>query len=120
MTDSIVLKEYDHDPGNSDLPYREYMISSQDGKVSVAKKSNNRQEQRHDRRRAIFCQFQSRFVEIYSCLLGYPQSVRPEYMSYQIYDSLQGLCSYLRGVVSTSALLTAAGEWPMTRPSDFY
>jgi hypothetical protein len=30
-------------------------------------------------------------------------------MSYQIFDSLQGLCSYLRGVVSTSALLTAAG-----------
>ena len=39
----------------------------------------------------------------------YPQSVRSEYLSYQIFDSLQGLCSYLRGVVSTSALLTAAG-----------
>ena len=30
-------------------------------------------------------------------------------MSYQICDSIQGLCSYLRGVVSTSAVLTAAG-----------
>ena len=26
-----------------------------------------------------------------------------------MYDSLQGLCSYLRGVVSTSAVLEAAG-----------
>lgn len=31
------------------------------------------------------------------------------YLEYQIYDSLQGLCSYLRGVVSTSAVLAAAG-----------
>lgn len=41
--------------------------------------------------------------------LGYPQSVGAEYMQYQICDSIQGLCSYLRGVVSTSAVLTAAG-----------
>ena len=39
----------------------------------------------------------------------YPNSVREGYLEYQIYDSLQGLCSYLRGVVSTSAVLTAAG-----------
>lgn len=30
--------------------------------------------------------------------VGYPASVRPEYMTYQIYDSLQALCSYLRGL----------------------
>ena len=41
--------------------------------------------------------------------LGYPHSVTQEYMQYQLCDSLQGLCSYLRGVVSTSAVLTAAG-----------
>ena len=41
--------------------------------------------------------------------LGYPHSVGEEYMQYQICDSVQGLCSYLRGVVSTSAVLTAAG-----------
>lgn len=39
----------------------------------------------------------------------YPQSVNDGYIQYQFYDSLQGLCSYLRGVVSTSAVLTAAG-----------
>jgi Vitamin B6 photo-protection and homoeostasis len=41
--------------------------------------------------------------------LGFPHSVDPSYLPYQFYDSLQGLCSYLRGVVSTSAVLTAAG-----------
>ena len=43
--------------------------------------------------------------------IGYPHSVAdPEsYLWYQFYDSLQGLCSYLRGVVSTSAVLESAG-----------
>jgi hypothetical protein len=40
---------------------------------------------------------------------GYPQSVKAGYIQYQTYDSIQGLCSYLRGVISTSAILTAAG-----------
>lgn len=41
--------------------------------------------------------------------IGYPQSVGEGYLAYQFYDSLQGICSYLRGVVSTSAVLMAAG-----------
>lgn len=41
--------------------------------------------------------------------LGFPHSVDPSYLPYQFFDSLQGLCSYLRGVVSTSAVLMAAG-----------
>jgi hypothetical protein len=39
----------------------------------------------------------------------YPDTVADGYLEYQIYDSIQGLCSYLRGVVSTSAVLMAAG-----------
>jgi len=41
--------------------------------------------------------------------IGYPASVGEGYLRYQVYDSIQGLCSYLRGVVSTSAVLVAAG-----------
>lgn len=41
--------------------------------------------------------------------LGYPESVGEGYLVYQAYDSLQGICSYLRGVVATSAVLMAAG-----------
>ena len=41
--------------------------------------------------------------------VGYPRSTNVGYLQYQIFDSIQGLSSYLRGVVSTSAVLTAAG-----------
>lgn len=40
---------------------------------------------------------------------GYPESVRPEYLSYQLWDSLQALCSYLRSVLTIQAILTGAG-----------
>ena len=41
--------------------------------------------------------------------LGYPDTVRAGYWEYQVYDSIQGLCSYLRGVVSSAHVLQAAG-----------
>ena len=40
---------------------------------------------------------------------GFPRSVRVEYLEYQFYDSVQALCSYLRGVMCTQALLAGAG-----------
>ncbi|CAD7965011.1 unnamed protein product [Amoebophrya sp. A120] len=41
--------------------------------------------------------------------IDYPHSVGEEYLEFQVYDSLQGLCSYLRGVLCTKALLEGAG-----------
>lgn len=41
--------------------------------------------------------------------LGYPHSVKPEYAMFQVYDSLQGLASYLRSVLTSKALLIGAG-----------
>ena len=40
---------------------------------------------------------------------GYPASVSSDYAAFQFYDSLQGLCSYVRGTMSTAALLEAVG-----------
>eukprot|EP00934_Nitzschia_sp_Nitz4_P002783 Nitzschia sp. Nitz4//scaffold350_size17454//556//2049//NITZ4_008815-RA/size17454-augustus-gene-0.22-mRNA-1//1//CDS//3329548859//2773//frame0 len=48
------------------------------------------------------------FVDLF-LPLGYPQSVHESYLPYQLYDGLQGLCSYWRGVVATRAVLEAAG-----------
>ena len=50
------------------------------------------------------------FAELCSIFLpaGYPASVRPEYVRFQAYDTLQAACSYLRNVLTTSALLKAA------------
>lgn len=41
--------------------------------------------------------------------VGYPATVRAGYLEYQVYDSIQGLCSYLRGVLCSAAVLEAAG-----------
>jgi hypothetical protein len=41
--------------------------------------------------------------------VGYPYSVREGYLSYQIYDSIQGLSSYLRAVLCSAQVLQAAG-----------
>jgi Vitamin B6 photo-protection and homoeostasis len=40
--------------------------------------------------------------------IGYPHSLRPGYLSYQAYDALQGLCSYLRSVVCAAQVFKAA------------
>jgi hypothetical protein len=40
---------------------------------------------------------------------GYPASVTPDYAAFQAWDSLQGLCSYVRGVPSSAAVLAGLG-----------
>ena len=40
---------------------------------------------------------------------GYPGSVRPEYLRFQVYDTIQAACSYLRAILSTGAILKASG-----------
>ncbi len=39
----------------------------------------------------------------------YPHSVRPEYLQYQVLDSIQGLCSYLRAVLTAKSVLQGVG-----------
>eukprot|EP00981_Chlorochromonas_danica_P010233 scaffold3058_cov165-Ochromonas_danica.AAC.24 len=41
--------------------------------------------------------------------IGYPQSVPSEYSQYQGWNLLQDLCSYLRGIMATNALLVGMG-----------
>ncbi|CAD7960715.1 unnamed protein product [Amoebophrya sp. A25] len=49
--------------------------------------------------------------------VGYPDSVGEEYLEFQIYDCIQGLCSYLRTVLCTKALLEGAGLGTVTSTS---
>jgi hypothetical protein len=58
----------------------------------------------------IFNRLQKIFADLF-LPLGYPHSVHDAsyYWTYQLYDGLQGLCSYWRGVVATRAVLEAAG-----------
>lgn len=40
---------------------------------------------------------------------GFPGSVTPDYVPFQVWDSLQGLSTYIRSMLSTQALLSAIG-----------
>ena len=41
--------------------------------------------------------------------LHYPLSVREEYLEYQFWDSLQGLSSYIRGILTSQYILVSLG-----------
>ncbi|CAN1152870.1 Protein root UVB sensitive 3 [Linum perenne] len=57
----------------------------------------------------------SRFSHIWRGILqafvpeGFPSSVTPDYVPFQVWDSLQGLSTYIRTMLSTQALLSAIG-----------
>lgn len=40
---------------------------------------------------------------------GYPDSVTPDYLTYQVFDTLQALCSTITGTLSTRAVLKGVG-----------
>jgi hypothetical protein len=40
---------------------------------------------------------------------GFPASVSPDYLAFQSWDTAQGLCSYVRGALTTQALLEGVG-----------
>lgn len=41
--------------------------------------------------------------------INYPDSVTSDYLQYQVYDTVQGLCSYLRGLLCTQSVLIGIG-----------
>ncbi|PPD68391.1 hypothetical protein GOBAR_DD34730 [Gossypium barbadense] len=58
----------------------------------------------------VWRRFLDAFVpEASSSLPGFPGSVTPDYVPFQVWDSLQGLSTYIRTMLSTQALLSAIG-----------
>ncbi|KAK4841765.1 hypothetical protein QYF36_010049 [Acer negundo] len=61
------------------------------------------------------CRSGSRFNHVWRRVLqafvpeGFPGSVTPDYLPFQVWDSLQGLSTYIRTMLSTKALLSAIG-----------
>ncbi len=41
--------------------------------------------------------------------VGYPDSVAPEYITFQIFDTIQEACGYFRGLLNSQAFLTGLG-----------
>lgn len=114
MASSVFVVEFDEDPSFVEIrkPHWEYSISSS-GKLEKQRRfttptSSDHAGQSNWLRHFLIGVPQQVLTDMF-LPLGYPHSVTKEYMQYQLCDSIQGLCSYLRGVVSTSAVLTAAG-----------
>jgi hypothetical protein len=117
--------EYDEDPALSQqpnneehdsepviIPRQEYQLDfcpSSDTKKSISIQKKKTTSTNHINSWQQFLHTPKQVLVDLFLPLGYPHSVDSSYLAYQFYDSLQGLCSYLRGVVSTSAVLTAAG-----------
>ena len=40
---------------------------------------------------------------------GFPSSVTPDYLAFQAWDTAQAMCSYLRGILATQAILDGVG-----------
>lgn len=46
---------------------------------------------------------------------GYPDSVTPDYLAFQAWDSVQALCSYVRGMICSQAILQGIGVGEQVR-----
>ena len=51
----------------------------------------------------------ARFVKRAFLPAGFPGTVSPDYLAFQSWDTAQGLCSYVRGALTTRALLEGVG-----------
>ena len=95
---------------------REYLRSAHGG-ATDATAAPSSPEQRRSRSRSLgFFSRPRRWADALraaaaSALLpaGYPLSVTDDYLGFQVFDSLQGLCSYVRGVCSSAAVLSGLG-----------
>ncbi|CAB9512151.1 RUS1 family protein C16orf58 homolog [Seminavis robusta] len=108
------IQEYDEDPilfqgdqGTSEktIPRREYQLDLSSSSVKINQVTTTTHQSTWN---ALLRTPKQVLIDLF-LPLGFPHSVDSSYLPYQFYDSLQGLCSYLRGVVSTSAVLAAAG-----------
>lgn len=98
----VSIREYEEDPtlqGNEKALKQEFVFNTEDNHVVRLS-------------RPAFLVPKAGLIRVLVELflpIGYPHSVDESYLPYQLYDGLQGLCSYWRGVVSTKAVLEAAG-----------
>ena len=112
----IRILEYEEDPSHGstsgspqELPICEYNVEVSSSKTTegsplLTKTVVSRRRDSGDLFRSPLKLLRKLFLP-----LGYPHSVSDTYLSYQLYDGLQGLCSYWRGVVSAKAVFEAAG-----------
>ncbi|KAL0907175.1 hypothetical protein M5K25_025723 [Dendrobium thyrsiflorum] len=98
-------------PSSSVLP----LITVEEWRVSASTKLSKTATLTADTSSLNILRSGSRWSEIRGKILeafvpeGFPTSVTPDYVPFQIWDSLQGLSTYIRSMLSTQALLSAIG-----------
>eukprot|EP00466_Bigelowiella_natans_P013012 jgi/Bigna1/87403/estExt_fgenesh1_pg.C_200033 len=94
--------------------YRRFVLSngnkSGDGDSAVLGGFNRRNDYKSGAKGPRFIH---RYIaDVFSSLFlpkGYPDSVTEDYLEYQAWDTIQALCSYLRGVLATKAWFEGVG-----------
>lgn len=103
----VCICEYDVDPSTEDKEKQNTFEVHESELLlhgSGATKVTHSSQKRRNYWKATARVLQELFLPI-----GFPSSVNAGYLEYQFYDSLQGLCSYLRGVLCSAQVLQAAG-----------
>jgi len=102
------IQEFDEDPSHSN---ERHHVSCREYRVTKDKESKNiisvQETTQHSTRHLLNAPF--KVAKELFLPIGYPHTTSEGYLDYQLYDSLQGLCSYLRGVVCSAQVLQAAG-----------
>ncbi|KAL3942767.1 MAG: hypothetical protein SGARI_000155 [Bacillariaceae sp.] len=97
----LLIQEYEEGGGDDHhaLPVCEYIMNNPGSKPSIVARKTTKTS------------FLSPLQILKDLFLpiGYPHSVDASYLPYQLWDGLQGLCSYWRGVISTKAVMQATG-----------
>lgn len=67
------------------------------------------------KRQGLYESFKSAFLPE-----GYPASVPADYFGFQVWDTLQATCSYIRGLLATKAILIGVGVGKQVRLFSMY
>jgi hypothetical protein len=107
----VTIREYEEDPSlekssddASSFKYEYVLASSEKEEQTIIQRRGSPSQTSNAPGKGFLRVMMQLFLPI-----GFPHSVDDSYLPYQLYDGLQGLCSYWRGVVATRAVLEAAG-----------
>ena len=92
--------------------------SSSPDTINSSSNKNSTSKTHRRKRFGIFGTFFTGIVEVLRSLflpVGYPNSVTPDYFAFQSWDTVQAMCSYLRGILATQAILDGVGVGDETK-----
>lgn len=96
--------EYDIRPSCADEPPRRYLRLDADKLAPTLRGGATDSRSRFFSTSGLVRELKEMFLPA-----GYPDSVSKDYLTFQCWDTLQAMCSYLRGVLATQSVLQSVG-----------